>query len=76
MTESKGDSGGPLWQYYMGRAVIIGVASQVLVNVNECEGYAEIVYPPGSTQTVNLSISKFTRVSKHIDWIISVTQLH
>ena len=53
------DSGGPLWQYYNGRAVIVGVTSLAYTDTEECSLYGTI----------------FVRVSRYIDWIISVTKM-
>ena len=48
-----------MWQYYNGRAVIIGVFSVSMKGDDHC------------TQSHDL----FVRVSMYIDWIISVTGL-
>ena len=57
------DVGSPIWQYVMGRAVIIGIVSH-MVFVRRYQPCNYIGWP-------TLAV----RVSSYIDWIMSVTGL-
>ena len=62
---AQGDSGGPVWQYQMGRAVIVGVYSS-----NEGDDFLDC--STASDYYNNLAIF----VDQAIDWIKNVTQLN
>ena len=61
LVELKDQAGSPIWQYVMGRAVIIGIF------------YRHIYFGSCSNKPNDPSLA--VRVSSYIDWIMSVTGL-
>ena len=69
---SQGDNGGPVWQYDLGRAVIVGVFTRT---GNDTKGCEPVPMPevPGTGHTITTMANW---VDQEIDWIKDVTKLN